>query len=304
MLLSSGGFANYRAESNVFNLLVPKFGNLRGLGNKRRLLKAWFETEMFRRSGLTRELLEARVLAECRNGGDFLRIVMEEIARSQNVERWAECTPDHLLYLPSIKTTIPEALVIHIIRDGRDVALSLNKQGWIRPFTWDSKRGLLVAGLFWSWIVAKGRKYGRGLTPDYMEVHFEDLVAQPRETLAKLGRFIDHDLDYDRIQRAGVGSVLEPNTSFIAGSQETGFNPVGRWRNGFSREGLAMFEGLVGSYLEELGYGLATPSQGLPNTLELKAMRSFYHLYFDSKHYLKSHTPLGKLLVHLDLSSL
>ena len=63
-----------------------------------------------------------------------MRIVMGEMARQQGVERWADCTPDHLLYLAEIKKAIPEALVIHILRDGRDVALSLDKQRWIRPF--------------------------------------------------------------------------------------------------------------------------------------------------------------------------
>ena len=75
-------------------------------------------------------------MAECRNGGDFLRIVMEEMCRKQGVERWAETTPDHLLYISWIKETIPDALVIHVIRDGRDVALSWEKKGQIRRLPW------------------------------------------------------------------------------------------------------------------------------------------------------------------------
>ena len=77
------------------------------------------------------------MLEDCRNAGDFLRIVMEAIARKQGVDRWAESTPLHLLYLPLIKKLIPEALVVHIIRDGRDVTASLYRIGWIRPLPWD-----------------------------------------------------------------------------------------------------------------------------------------------------------------------
>ncbi len=76
-------------------------------------------------------------MAECRNGGDFLRIIMEQMARKQGVERWADTTPEHLLHLHRIKETIPNALIIHIIRDGRDVALSTEKQGYIRRLPWD-----------------------------------------------------------------------------------------------------------------------------------------------------------------------
>src|ERR1019366_5300812 len=62
-----------------------------------------------------------QIREECHNAADFLRILMETIARKQGVERWAESTPLHLLYLPLIKKLFPDALIIHIIRDGRDV---------------------------------------------------------------------------------------------------------------------------------------------------------------------------------------
>ena len=67
--------------------------------------------------------------------------------------------------------------MIHILRDGRDVALSLDKQRWIRPFPWDRDQSLLVAGFYWEWIVNQGRKFGRSLGGDYIEIHFEDLFS-------------------------------------------------------------------------------------------------------------------------------
>ena len=54
------------------------------------------------------------------------------------------------------------------------------------------------------------RKNGRSLGGDYIEIHFEDLIEEPRQTLAQLGKFIQHDLDYDRILKVGVGSVSDP----------------------------------------------------------------------------------------------
>ena len=43
------------------------------------------------------------------------------------------------------------------------------------------------------------------LGADYTEIHFEDLIQNPRPVLAKLGEFLDHDLDYDRILKVGIG---------------------------------------------------------------------------------------------------
>ena len=137
MLLSAGGFAVYLAESNVFNLLAPRFGSLVVRENRRKLLHAWQGSKLFRASGLNSQLIEKKVLEECRSAGDFLRLVMSEIARAQGMQRWAENSPEGVLHLPTIKRQIPDALVIHIIRDGRDVALSLARLKYVRPFPWE-----------------------------------------------------------------------------------------------------------------------------------------------------------------------
>jgi hypothetical protein len=301
MLLSAGNFAVYRVESNAINLLEPRFGDLSVGRNKRRLLEAWYGSRLFTLSGLDKEEIAARVMSECRNGGDFLRIIMSEMARKQGVERWADTTPEHILHLHRIKETIPDALVIHIIRDGRDVALSTDKLGYIRRLPWDRKPSKMVAGLYWEWMVNKGRRDGRDLGGDYTEVHFEELIGQPHETLARLGQFIGQRLDYDQILQAGIGSVSAPNTSFEDASTEN-FNPTGRWRSGYSAQELAMFEGLVGGTLEENGYELATKDRDALNRPELRRMRAMYRKYFDAKLYLKARTPLGQLLVTRDFS--
>ncbi|HYM75139.1 MAG TPA: sulfotransferase [Candidatus Dormibacteraeota bacterium] len=298
MLLSAGNFAVYRTESSVLNLLEPRFGDLSVDGNKRRLLNAWCDSRLFTASGLDKESVTKKVMDECRNGGDFLRIVMSEIARKQGVRRWADTTPEHLLYLHRIKETIPDALVIHIIRDGRDVALSTDKQGYIRRLPWDRTPSKMAAGLYWEWMVRKGRRDGRDLGQDYIEVHFEDLIREPRQTLARLGQFIEQDLDYDQILRVGIGSVSAPNTSFGSAAN---FNPVGRWHEGYSDQELRVFESLVGPTLEENGYQLATGNHALKRT-DLQLMRATYLAYFNTKLYLKAKTPLGRLLVTRDLS--
>lgn len=301
MLLSAGGFAIYRAESNAINLLEPRFGNLCLKRNKERLMEAWLASKLFERSGLAAETIKTRVMAECTNGGDFLCTLMEEIARSQHVERWAECTPEHLLHLPRIKETIPEALIIHIIRDGRDVALSNAKLGYVRRAWWDRTPSVLACGLYWEWIVRRGRADGRELGTDYLEVRFEELISSPASVLVRVGEFIGQELDYQRIKTAGIGSVSEPNTSFREDT-EGEFNPVGRWKKSLTPELLANFEELVGSSLQEFGYQLGASDHTKVNRRALQLMRILYKMHFDTKLWLKAKTPLGKIFVTKDLS--
>ncbi len=294
MLLSAGNFAVYRAESNVFNLLVPRFRGMRSSAARKELLDVWLRSKLFRVSGLDAGEISARIMKDCRSGGDFLRILMQEMARQQAVARWADCTPEHLLYMEQIKRQIPDALFIHIIRDGRDVALSYAKQGWSFPLPWDRNDRLAVAGLYWEWLVNKGREQGKRLGADYQEVRFEDLVARPQETLSRLGSFIDHDLDYERIQRAGIGSVSEPNSSFAEESRGA-FNPVARWKTKLSAAQIADFEQLIGDCLLKLGYSLT--SEVKPGTsLRAVRMRATYLAMFGTKHWMRSNTPLGRFV--------
>jgi hypothetical protein len=293
MLLSAGDFAIYRAETHVFNVLVPHFGDLGRLEGRTRLVDEWLKTDYFRATGVSAEVLRARILEQCESGGDFLRIVMESVAEKQGVNRWSECTPEHVLHLKEIKREIPQAKVIHIIRDGRDVAASLDKQGWIRPLPWDKRDSLLVSGLYWQWIVESGRRLGRKIVPDYMEVNFERLVANPRDELPAIADFVEQKLDYDEILRAGVGSVSRPNTSFPGQPKETAFSPVGRWKDRTEAE-IAELESLIGPLLEDLGYSLVSPKKATQD-LRLRRMQASYRTMFESKHWLKSRTWFGRL---------
>ncbi|MGI0080699.1 MAG: sulfotransferase family protein [Nitrososphaerales archaeon] len=296
MILSSGDFALFPFESDTFALLGEKFHDLSSLKNRKRLMEFWLGSELFSRSGLDRTDIEPRVLRSCRNIGEFLRIVMEGMCRKQGVHRWAEKTPDHALYIREIKRSIPDSLVVHIIRDGRDAALSLANFGRIRPFFWERGAKLLSFGVYWKWMVRKARAGGQEIGRDYYELHYEDLVANPRETLAQLGGFIGHDLDYDRILQVGVGSVRRPETSFEPAASSEGFNPVGRWKRQYSPEDLARFESVVGDALEEMGYSLATHPQQRRRTLSTAAISAFYALQLESKLWLKSRTPLRRLV--------
>jgi hypothetical protein len=296
-LLSAGGFAVYHAESNAFNLIGLRFGNLAKLENRRALMDHWLRSKLFERSGLTREEIEPRILQDCHNAADFLRILMETIARKQGVERWAESTPLHLLYLPVIKRLFPDALIVHIIRDGRDVTVSLDRIGWIKPLPWDTKRRLLVPAIFWRWIVGKGRKYGRNMAGDYMEVHFEDVVRKPHETLATLGAFIDHDLDQERIQQNAQGTLRDPNSSFRGDGREVESNPIERWKTVLKKTEIAQLEGVIGNLLRETEYELASTPDEIQRSrkLAVRFMDFLYPIFFDLKLWLKTYTPLARM---------
>ncbi len=286
MLVSSGRFVNYRAEVHAFSIIGPRYGHFRYRRDRIRFVREWLQSAYFKLAGIDHDSVKRRVVDECSSTADFLRLIMQMMAEQQSVGRWAECTPANVFHIPEIQAAWPRAKFIHMIRDGRDVAMSLARQRWIEPLPWDRGKAQSVAALYWQRNVEIGRKFGKRVGDAYREVKFEDLVQRPEETLDSLSAFVDEDLDYETIIQNPVGSVGCPNSSF---QQKGDFNPVGRWRDGMTN--VDDIERLIGALLEEIGYELAT-SDDLRNTKSLKG--HLYNSIWASRQWCRSNSFLGR----------
>jgi hypothetical protein len=305
MLLSSGGFAIHRGYLPVYKKLIPRYGSMKIRANREQILATWRRSKGFRRVDLDAEQLSTRILNDCRTGGDFIRTVMDSLAESQHVQRWALYDPDNVMHVEQVKRDIPNAIFLHIIRDGRDIALSLKKMGGFTPLPWDRSQtdSLVATSLYWEWMISQGRARGSKFPADYIEIRYEDLVTSPRETLRKLGAFIDQDLDYDRIQHAGLGRLSETNSSFREEGTKDMINPLGRWKERLAHADVAAIEATVGECLRENGYELSLPAAERRRSVRQSWMRAVYPVFLDGKLWLKVHTPFGRL-ANLDVLEL
>ena len=297
MLLSSGGFAIYRGILPIYKILIPRFGSMSSRAHREKILETWLRSKGFRRTGLHPGQVSEKILNECHTGGDFIRVIMDAVAQSQQVQRWAMYDADSVLHVERFKRDIPNALFVHIIRDGRDIALSLKKMGGFAPLPWDRDQteSLVATSLYWEWMVHKGRADGRKFPADYIEIRYEDLITSPRETLGKLGGFLDHDLDYDQIQSAGLGRLSETNSSFREEGAKEKLKPLGRWKERLAHADVAAIEATVGECLQGNGYELSLPAAERRRSLRQSWMRGMYPAFLNSKLWLKLHTPVGRL---------
>lgn len=290
LLLSSGGFAVYRAETHIFSILPPYFGNLSKGKNKVNLIDFWINSAVFERAGLDVEAWRNKYYGDISTYADLLVCFMGAVAESQGVDRWAECTPAHLLHMNEIKKGIPGAKFIHIIRDGRDVSISLNKLSWVDsiPVPFSHLTALNSAALTWKWTVSIGREIGKLLGDDYLEVRFEELLAYPEKVLLDIGQFITHEIDYSYILDHAIGSVATPNTAFKGDS----FLPKERWRLLPEHE-LKEIEEFIAPTLTNLGYNLHCKDKIKPS-LRRSIIKSQVELYLNTKHWLKYCTKFGR----------
>ncbi len=162
-----------------------------------------------------------------------------------------ERTPWHVYALDLIGAVYPDAHVIHIIRDGRDVARSLVAQDW-GPDTLEG------AAAEWMSSVRAGRSSGKALER-YVEVRYEDLMADPRTHVRALLIRLGID-DSDQVVDA---ALLEAEVQRNVDPTSRGVRPE-KWRHELGSAELAAIEQIAGPLLEECGYPLAGGHRGLP----------------------------------------
>ena len=124
--------------------------------------------------------------AHCLRAGarleDVLRMFYQLYAQAHGKPRAGDKTPSYLQCMPDVARVLPEAHFIHIIRDGRDVAVSWSKT-WFAP---TRDRAQLVN--LWAEQIGRARTSASGLA--YMEVRFADLIRQPAAVLQDLCQFV------------------------------------------------------------------------------------------------------------------
>ena len=133
----------------------------------------------------------------------------------------------------------PDARVIHLVRDGRDVCASWIKFGWVGNGLEGARHWNEAADEWRATEASLGRER-------YIEVRFEDIL---RDTTGELTRIADWiGVGYD----ARMLSYPEHTTYSAIDSSQSG-----KWRRNLARRDLRLFEGAAGDALRELGYALS-----------------------------------------------
>lgn len=152
-----------------------------------------------------------------------------------------ERTPHHVLHLPLIGEVFPDAAVLHLVRDGRDVVRSLARQEW-------GPGGVRSAAEQWRDAITAARSAAPGLKR-YREVRYEELMRDPRGGVAEvfdwLGLTSDDAVLTDVATAAGTSFNVDP------GSPEIG---IGKWRSEWDAARLRTFEDVAGDVRRQLGY--------------------------------------------------
>lgn len=186
-------------------------------------------------------------------------------AKKFGKQRWGDKTPRHVKHISPLAAAFPDAKFVHIIRDGRDVAMSIRKVRWVN--------NMIEAGQYWCDRVQAGRLAAATLPEHrYTEIYYESLVLEPEKTLQHLCRWLDLEYTPQMLkyyQDANQNISQEHSGLFELISKPVEPSRVQAWKRSLSPEEITDFESVAGDLLVKLGYELS----GAKIPLQIQAIR-------------------------------
>lgn len=189
--------------------------------------------------------------------------ILDLYAKAQGKPLVGDKTPDYVRTIGLLHNLWPDARFIHLIRDGRDVCLSMREWPKADPkpgnfVTW-KQDPVSTAAWWWQLNVQLGRQAGKLLGSKlYYELRYESLVMCPREQCEALFHFLDLPFDEAVLQFHTEQSDADPGLEkkWAGLPVRSGLR---NWQYEMPAQDVERFEAMAGELLDELHYPRAVP---------------------------------------------
>jgi hypothetical protein len=164
---------------------------------------------------------------------------------------WADKTPPNIDHVDLLAEVFPGARFVELVRDGRDVALSMQTMPWGDNNAWTCARR-------WAHCIREGERQRARHEGRMLLVRYEDLVTQPREQLERVSSFlgIDYDDDMLAVEKTDT-SKLQHQDWFANLWQGINTSAMDKWRTKMSEHDQRVFLAAAGAELDLHGYDRA-----------------------------------------------
>lgn len=222
-------------------------------------LDALYADRRFVRMAPPREDIERLMARRPMKYRRFVRVVFDHYRRSRGKAYVGDkSTGGYLRNLERLHKVCPDSKIVHLVRDGRDVCLSM--LGWPKAgraagrFAMFRDDPVATTAAWWRWHVLAGMEQGRRLGEgQYTEVRYEKLVREPGcecdALCARLGLEPDDAMAKFHAGRSKPGAGRSANAAWLAPTPG-----LRNWRIQMTDEQIEMFEAIAGDALGSLGY--------------------------------------------------
>ncbi len=151
--------------------------------------------------------------------------ILETYRKKTNKSRPGEKTPLHLLWVPTILEWYPNAKIICVVRDGRDVVNSLLNTPW-------AKASIYRHCFDWRENYFRALNYRASYPSSFLLVKYEEILNRPEKEVRMICEFIEEEFELPMLE----GGESDAVPAWEYGWKNKSFNPpdksnVGKWRN-------------------------------------------------------------------------
>ena len=206
--------------------------------------------------------------------GEAIAAIFEAYAAAAGKPRWGDKTPMYMRHLRLLDALFPDAQYVHLIRDGRDAALSFVEmpEGTFTR-TWAHPTTPAQFACLWRKEVEGARALGREVGSErYLEVRYEAVVADPTAAIAAICAWTEIPFEESMLEYTGAVDVsAKPHQQRLLTPPTRG---VRSWREQMPREDVDRFEEIAGDLLAELGYEVTAAAP--PHSVRAQTARAWY----------------------------
>nr|WP_185968019.1 sulfotransferase [Thalassotalea sp. PS06] len=229
-----------------------------------------------------RPSINLRGLIEC--------IYQAFLNRLDNKHRWGCKVPYFAAHIPVLHKIFPEAIFIHIVRDGRAAYQSMLERRFHPNSRQYPKSPFNIA---WQWqrFVTSAQRAGMAIPRQFICIHYEDLLKDPESVYYRIARLLDVEVDQlnqDYYQNILDNQLIRQDNIELYVKPEIDASKAQRWQQELSHYQLICFEAVAGKTLEAMGYELSRPTTFVLKQWGVRIMASGYLLMRQSKQWLKN----------------
>jgi hypothetical protein len=248
-----------------------QYGDLSSRNHAAALLNDIAERPHVKKGGLIPDR-EAVLSYPIKGYADLINAIFDVYAKSKGKRRWGDKSPGYVAYLDVLWSLFPGCRIVHLVRDGRDVAISLRSISW-------GARNLPMVAADWRFKTMLGRKMGAFLGEHYLEVRYEDLVLKTEETLRTICAFLREPYDENMLIYYETAETEMPKESMKwhrNSVRRPDSHMVYAWKRRMSRADRILFEQVAGFTLEVFGYEREYHPRTFANKIRGKIKKVYY----------------------------
>jgi len=191
----------------------------------------------------------------------FVNKLCQKASEKNGFSSWGDKTPNYLNDIDILYELFPDSKYIYIVRDGRDVTLSLLEKDW-------GPNNVYYCAKYWVGLNSSNQYFDAlEVSKNLYQLKYEDLLDNVEEHVREIYTFLD--VEYDEVELAQLAATVKPGN-------------YNKWKKQMTSMQMNTFDRIASGTLMRFGYEVSVEEK--PVLFVWKIMYFLHNLIFRIRH--------------------